>query len=493
MARRATSFAANEMATREITKRMSQYQAPGLRPGIIEVGETAPSRKDNAVAKLSILWERRTTIYKATVAGMVLSLIVAFIIPVRYTSTTRLMPPDSAGGGMTSILAALTKGSSELASLGGELFGLKGSGEVFVGMLHSNTVENAIIDKFDLRKVYRVRTWQNARDGLEDRTEISADRKSGIITIKVSDHSPARAEEMTQEYVNQLNRLVTSLDTSSAHRERVFLESRLNEVQQDLETAEKEFSVFASKNTALDVKEQGKAMIGAAAELEGQLIAAETSLEGLRQMYTANNVRVRSMQARIDEYRRQLQKMGGKTPGTDGTSSDGTGTAGSSQSDYPSIRELPILGVTWADLYRRTRVEEVVFETLTKQYEMAKVEEARETPSVKVLDAAYLPEKKSYPPRLLFLLLGTVFAFLCGSIWILASARWQEVDSADPGKRLAQEVLQTIQEKRWVTGAVHLVRKNGSGPSVSDNGGSSAEREQKLDENKSGNSGSTQE
>src|SRR6204780_3133645 len=103
------------MATREITKRMSQYQAPGLRPGMVQIGETAPSRKDNAVATLSILWERRTTIYKATLAGMVLSLIVAFLIPVRYTSTTRLMPPDSAGGGLGSVLPAPTKGPSALA------------------------------------------------------------------------------------------------------------------------------------------------------------------------------------------------------------------------------------------------------------------------------------------------------------------------------------------------------------------------------------------
>jgi capsule polysaccharide export protein KpsE/RkpR len=388
------------------------------------------------------------------------------------------MPPDQAGGGITSILAALTKGSGELASLGGELFGLKSSGEMFVGMLRSNTIENAVINKFDLRKIYRARTLQSARDDLEDRTEISADRKSGIITIKVSDGSASRAAEMNREYVNQLNRLVTSLDTSSAHRERVFLEGRLNEVQQDLETAEKDFSAFASKNTALDVKEQGRAMIGAAAELEGQLIAAETTLEGLRQMYTANNVRVRSVQARIDEYRRQLQKMGGKVPSSADSTFPQAGAGDSGQADYPTIRELPILGVTWADLYRRTRVEEVVFETLTKQYEMAKVEEARETPSVKVLDAAEVPEKKSFPPRLLFILLGTLFAFCFASVWVLVSTRWQEVDAEDPGKRLARDVIQTMQETPWVARTISLVTKTRL-RAGSNNRNGSGEREQK--------------
>src|SRR5260370_27321051 len=130
---------------------------------------------------------------------------------------------------------------------------------------------------------------------------------------------------MGREYVEALNRIVITLNTSSAHKERVFLETRLSEVQQGLEDAEKDFSQFASKNTAMDVKEQGKAMMGAAAELEGQLIAAQTELEGLRQIYTSNNVRVRAVQARIDEYRRQLQKLGGKVPGSaeDETSEQG--------------------------------------------------------------------------------------------------------------------------------------------------------------------------
>lgn len=455
-------YGPNEMATKEFTNRASQYHGPALKPDLIQVATSRPQKR-TAVAMLATLWERRDSLYKATLVGLILSIVVVFIIPVRYTSTTRLMPPDSAGGGVTSILAALTKGSGELASLGGELFGLKSSGEVFVGMLHSNTIENALINKFDLRKVYRVRTWQAARDGLEDRTEIFADRKSGIITIKVSDGNASRAAEMSREYVNQLDHLVTSLDTSSAHRERVFLEGRLDQVQQDLETAEKEFSEFASKNTALDIKEQGRAMIGAAAELEGQLVAAQTTLEGLRQIYTANNVRVRSLQARIDEYRRQLQKMGGKVPSTaDGQSLSNGGNSDSSVADYPTIRELPILGVTWADLYRRSRVEEVVFETLTKQYEMAKVEEARETPSVKVLDAAEVPEKKSFPPRLLFIFLGATFAFCCASVWALASARWQELGSEDPSRRLARDVIQTVRGTPWVARTFSLIKVNGS-------------------------------
>jgi capsule polysaccharide export protein KpsE/RkpR len=431
------------MATKEITKRESQYPGPELEPELVlEEQVQTPGR---TVAKLALLWEHRQFLFRRAAIGLVAFTIIAFLIPARFSSTTRLMPPDQAGQGMASMLAALGKGGGDLGGIGGELLGLKTTGDMFIGVLHSRTVADQLISKFDLRKLYGVRRYEDARKVLDGHTEISSDRKSGIITVMVSDSNPDRAAAMGREYVEALNRMVTTLNTSSAHKERVFLEERLVQVQQGLEDAEKDFSQFASKNTAIDVKEQGRAMIGAAAELEGQLIAAETELEGLRQIYTPENVRVRSLQARIQEYRRQLQKLGGKTPDNVGVASSPSGESAEPAQDlYPSIRQLPILGVTWADLYRRTRVQEAVFETLTKQYELAKVEEARETPSVKVLDIADVPEHKSYPPRLFLMIMGSGFIFITACVWVLARARWQEVDPQHPAKALAQEVLRTI-------------------------------------------------
>ena len=169
-----------------------------------------------------------------------------------------------------------------------------------------------MIQQFDLQKVYGDRRMEDARKDLAERTGISVDRKSQIITLTVTDHDPKRAAAMGEAYVEELNRLVAELSTSSARRERIFLEERLKAVNQDLESAEKDFSQFASKNAAIDVKEQGKAMVEAAATLQGQLIAAESELEGLKQIYTDNNVRVRSVKARIDELKHQLEKLGGK-------------------------------------------------------------------------------------------------------------------------------------------------------------------------------------
>jgi capsule polysaccharide export protein KpsE/RkpR len=212
----------------------------------------------------------------------------------------------------------------------------------------------------------------------------------------------------------------------------------LQGVNQDLEAAEKDFSQFASKNTAIDVKEQGKAMVGAAAMIQGQLIAAQSQYEGLREIYTDNNPRVRTTKARVDELRRQLEKMGGKGESTTSIS-DQPG-----ESMYPSIRKLPLLAVSWSDLYRRTRIQEAVLEALTKEYEMAKVQEAKEIPTVKVLDVAHIPDKKSFPPRLPLIVLGTILGVGFAGVWVLGNETWQATDAKDPRKMFAQEVFATM-------------------------------------------------
>jgi capsule polysaccharide export protein KpsE/RkpR len=232
--------------------------------------------------------------------------------------------------------------------------------------------------------------------------------------------------------------LVAELSTASARRERIFLEGRLQAVSQDLEAAEKDFSQFASKNTAIDVKEQGKAMVEAAALLQGQLIAAQSQYEGLREIYTDNNPRVRTVKARIGELQRQLEKLGGK--GESATTISGQ----PGDSMYPSLRKLPLLGVTYADLYRQTRIQEAVLETLTKEYELAKVQEVREIPTVKVLDVAGVPDKKSFPPRLLLIFLGTALGLTVAVAWVFGTKMWRGTDASDPRKLFAQEVFSTV-------------------------------------------------
>lgn len=398
-----------------------------------------------------LLWQNRRMLGRWTVRGFVIATIIAFVIPKQYESTAHLMPAEKESGGAgMAMMAAMAGGSgagaaasnllggSAMGGVASDLLGMHDPGAVWSDMLKSRTVQDGIVDRFDLRKVYWVRYREVARKRLGERTEIQLDRKSGVITIVVRDRDALRAQQMAQAYVDELDRLVALVSTSAARRERIFLAQRLQEVKHDLDEASSQFAQYASKNTVIDVDSQTKAMVEGGAALQGQLIAAQSELDGLQQIYTDNNVRIRSLRARVDELRSQLQKMGGSNASLDPT------TPGSpqSQSDqlYPSIRKLPLLGVRWLDLYRETKIQEAIFQMLTEQYEMAKIEEAKEIPTVKMLDSPNFPERKAFPPRTLIAILGMLLSFAGAAFWLLGTATWQRMDPQDPRKQFGQEV-----------------------------------------------------
>ena len=362
----------------------------------------APIRPQNSLLPyLELFWGHRRVLLRAALYALLASTLVALLVPARYQAATRLMPPDSQSSSGLGLLTAISgrSGASAdaLGGLAGDLLGVKSSGALFVGLLSSDTVEDRLIEEFQLKTVYGDSKIEDARADLAERTNISEDRKSGIISIAVKDHDPKRAAAMADAYVTELDRLVAQLSTSSARRERIFLEERLKQVKADLDTAAKNFSAFASKNTAIDIPAQGKAMVEAAATLQGELIASQAALSSLQQVYADTNVRVRAAEARVNELQKKLNEVGGS-----GTQDELT----SDKSMYPSIRRLPLLGVTYADLYRQTKIQETVYELLTQQYELAKVQEAKEIPSVKVLDPAIVPTKKSFPPRAMIVIGG---------------------------------------------------------------------------------------
>jgi capsule polysaccharide export protein KpsE/RkpR len=438
-----TSAAAARRAKETATESVAEPTVSSGHPASAAVAQRAS--REHSAARMRLLWDSRRPLTRFTATGFVLALVTALLIPKQFVSTTRLMPPDQ-GNSMATMAALAGKIGDSVGGLTGVLPGMKTTGELFVGVLGSRSVQDDLIQKFDLRKRYRASRWEDARKILAARTTINEDRKSGIITIQVADRNPREAAALAGEYVAALNRVVVDLNTSSAHRERVFLEERLSEVKQSLAAAEHEFSEFSSKNAAIDIKEQGRAMAEATGRLEGELIAAQTELQGLRQIYTDSNVRIRATQARVNELRRQLPRLGGKTDAPTFESGD----------LYPAIRKLPLLGVTFADLYRSTRIQEAVFETLTKQYEVAKVEEAKEVPSVRILDSPEIPERKSFPPRTVITLLGAFTAFLLGIAWVLGGAAWMRWDVQDPRRVLIEDVGRTVFGKfSWASSNGH--------------------------------------
>lgn len=404
------------------------------------------SPKPSAALNYSILlWRSRKKLLRIAAVGGVVTLLITLLIPNTYESTTRLMAPDMKGGSEFAMVAGLLAragGSGGAGGLTSNLFGgMNNAGGMLVGVLHSRTVADNLVKQFDLKKVYWVGKDKDARAKLADRTEISEDRKSGIITITVDDHNAQRSAALATAYVDQLNTVLAQVNTSAAHRERVFLEERIKVVKQELDTAAHQLSDFSVKNTAIDPKEQGRAMMQTAVSLQGELIASQTELRGLQQIYTDSNVRVRSLKARIAELQTQVEKLRG--PGLEQPAGADSGDDGSEL--YPSFRKLPPLGVSYADLFREVKLREIVFETLTQHLEMAKVEEAKEIPSVKVLDPADVPERKSWPPRVILSLAGALLAFAAGSVFIVSRTVYTQFEPSDPRRKFVEEIWHDTQ------------------------------------------------
>jgi capsule polysaccharide export protein KpsE/RkpR len=305
--------------------------------------------------------------------------------------------------------------------------------------LKSRTVQDRLINSFDLRARYKKSTYLEARKKLTKFTDIEQDSKSGVITLRVTDYEPKVAAEIANAYIQELNRLAVDLNTSSAHREREFLEERLKTAKQDLSRASLDLSQFTSRNSMVDPQNEGKAMMDAASKLQGELIARETELKGLQEIYSNDNVRVRTLNARIAELRAQLKKMVGPSvlPGNDARSSD---ASAASSGLYPSMRTLPTLGSHYADLYREAKIQEAVYAFVTQQYEMAKIQEAKEVPIVRVMDAGDVPEKKSSPFRSLIVGLSVLSALALACIWVIGKDHWEHVSANDPYRLLAAEI-----------------------------------------------------
>ena len=417
--------------------------APSIHPELEKrYSPPVPDPEDKKGEKLWVLWRSRRFIWGVAWKTLLASIVLAFVIPSHYKSSVRFVPAEnSSSNGSSSMMGLLSKaiGGSDNSSMGfgldaASLLGAKTPGAFYVEVLKSRSVQDRLINRFDLRARYRKATYFEARKKLISFTDIEEDKKSGVITLTFTDYEPKIAAQIANAYIEELNRLAVDLNTSSAHRERQFLEERLATAKLDLAHASASLSQFTSKNSMVDPQNEGRAVMDAAARMQGELIASETELKGLQQIYSDDNIRVRTLKARMAELRSQLRKL----VGPEGEAA-GAGSTDFS-APYPSMHTLPGLGSRYADLYREAKIQEAVYAFVTQQYEMAKIQEAKELPIVRVMDAGVAPEKRSSPIRSLIVGGSVLGAILLACLWVMGKNRWGQVAADDPYRLLAADV-----------------------------------------------------
>jgi uncharacterized protein involved in exopolysaccharide biosynthesis len=402
------------------------------------------------IAKLWLLWHERRLLWRVTSKTFLLALVVSYLLPVHYEAVVKIVPGENTTSGMMGLPAKLANMSGSAAGSGISLaldatglLGAKTPTAFYVEVLKSRSVQDRIIDRFNLRVRYWKtgrwfpRSYYDTRKKLSKFTDIEEEKKSNVITVAVTDYDRDTAAQIANAYVTELNRAAAELNTGEAHRERVFLEGRLKEAKRDLDQTALALSQYSSKNTIMDPQDQGRAMMDAAARVQGEIIAVEAELKGLQQIYSDDNMRVRTLKARLETLNGKLRTMTGKDPGL--------AESKAASPEYPSMSTLPILGYRYSDLYRQTKIQEAIYEFLTQQYETAKIQEAKELPTVRVMDPAVPPEKKSSPHRVLIWTGSILAALVLTVLWVLGRNSWQQIPVDDSRRLLAAEVGGEIQ------------------------------------------------
>ncbi len=315
------------------------------------------------------------------------------------------MPPDASTLSQPSALSQL---AGPTLSLGSSLTSQRTPGSTVIGIMGSRSEQDALIDTFHLQPHYDTPLRQATRERLFENSTFEEDKKSGIVTITVTDRDRQTARDLAQGYVDELNTLLNKVNTSAAQREHEFLETRLKTIKAQLDESSQALSTFSSRHETLNPVSQGAALIQAQTLLQNQVGMADSELSALRASYSDGNARVRAAEARVNSLHARLAGMS-RGP-AQGDEEGGSGT--------PSLRQLPGLTVTYADLSRQIATQQAVYETLTKQMELAKVQEAKELPSAKELDSPVLAEKRSSPHRSLLAIGGLLLGLLGGCAFV---------------------------------------------------------------------------
>lgn len=348
----------------------------------------------NLLEYLLVIVKHKKMILSFCAIAFVLSCIVTLLQPNIYTATARILPPNDSKGGLSSMLG----GMGDLAALAG-ISGGGSSADLYVGMLNSRTVADAIIDQFNLMEHFEWEYRSAAYGALQSKVNIALGKKDGIIAVSVEDEDPEFAAKIANAFVEELKKLNIKINLGSAGRERLFLEERLEVVKKDLLQAEDRLQKFQTENKAIKIDDQASAIIGAIAQLKGELASREVQLGVLLSYQTQQNPEVLAVKESVVQLKDQLRKLEQSPVGKN-----------VSEDIFIATSDVPELGIQYARVLRDFKVQETLFELLTKQHEMAKISEAKNTSTIQVLDSAFVPDVKSKPRRSMIVLLMTILA-----------------------------------------------------------------------------------
>jgi tyrosine-protein kinase Etk/Wzc len=351
----------------------------------------------NLLELLQVIVKRKSFIFKVCAAAVVLSICYSLTLKNSYTATAKLLPPQKESGGGLSPLLGQAGG---LAGLAGGVLG--GSSDLYMGILKSRSVADAVIKRLDLQTEFKAKNLDDTRNSLAGAVKVQAG-KDGIISISADSTDPKKAALLANTLVDELSRRSVELNLSKAGTERMFLEKRLEVVKQDLKNAENDMKAFQEKYKTIKADSQATVAIEGIARLQAEIVTKEVQLATLRNSMTDENSEVKALQAGIARLKSQLGAM---------TGSGGAGNI------IPSTGNVPGLGVEYVRKLRELKIQEAIYEQLTKQYEVAKINEAKDSSSLQVLDEAVEPLRKSKPKRALIVILSTVTAFFI-SIFIV--------------------------------------------------------------------------
>jgi tyrosine-protein kinase Etk/Wzc len=382
-----------------------------------------------ALDLLIVLSRRRHLILRTTLAAAVLSTMVALLLPNRYTAIATILPPQQS----QSLAASMIGQLGALGVMAQKDLGLKNPNDLYAGMMHSRTAEDSLIRRFDLLRVYGDRKMSDARADLEDASKILL-AKEGFIAISVTDKDRSRAPQIANAYVDELRQLTQSLAVTEAGQRRIFFERQLELAKDKLADAEQALKETEQKTGVIQLDGQAKAIIEAVVKLRGAMAAKEVQLHAMRLFSTEQNPELIMGEQQLSGMREQLalleKRSGGHGKSGAGSSPDSSADSSAESSDVQvPVGNVPEAGLQYVRKLRDVKYAEVIFELLAKQYEAAKLDEAKTAAVIQVLDPAVEPDHRSSPRRSMIVVLAALLAFFASIFYVFSAEAFSRIRS----------------------------------------------------------------